>query len=267
MSVGGALGARSRTRRRAIRPRRRFTPRLRLVLAAALALAALLFGGWMWLRGSSLVGVEHVTITGEGGADAAAIRSALRSAARNMTTLDVQVAQLRIAVSPFPEVKSLRVSTQFPHGMVIHVIEQLPVAAVAVAGRMVPVAADGTLLRNSSASGLPLIPLSVPPVGRRLTEGSAPQEVALLAAAPYRMLSQISQVTTAGGHGLVAELRNGPSLYFGDATQLRAKWIAATEVLADSGSAGASYIDITDPTRPAAGAGSTAASTASSTGG
>ena len=44
----------------------------------------------------------------------------------------------------------------------------------------------------------------------------------------------------------MAQLRNGPSIYFGDATQLGAKWTAAAEVLADSGSAGAAYIDVTD---------------------
>jgi hypothetical protein len=54
----------------------------------------------------------------------------------------------------------------------------------------------------------------------------------------------------------VAQLRNGPSIYFGDANQLAAKWSAAVAVLADSGSAEAVYIDVTDPQRPAAGAGS-----------
>jgi hypothetical protein len=50
------------------------------------------------------------------------------------------------------------------------------------------------------------------------------------------------------------QLRSGPSVYFGDSADLDAKWLAATEVLADPGSAGASYIDVTDPSRPAAGA-------------
>ena len=44
-------------------------------------------------------------------------------------------------------------------------------------------------------------------------------------------------------------------MYFGDAPSARAKWLAAAAVLADPGSAGASYIDVTDPVRPAAGAG------------
>jgi hypothetical protein len=75
-----------------------------------------------------------------------------------------------------------------------------------------------------------------------------------LAAAPAPFLARISQVTTVAGHGLVAQVGGGPSIYFGLATDARAKWIAATEVLADPGSAGAAYIDVTDPVRPAAGA-------------
>jgi cell division protein FtsQ len=230
-------------------------------MVVVVLLAGLLFGAWLWLRDSSLVAVNRVTITGVTGANAPEIRSALRSAARNMTTLDVQMAQLHTAVAPFPEVKRLRVRTAFPHRMVIEVIELRPVALVDIGNREVPVAADGTLLRAVSVSSqLPTIPLSVPPVGRRLSEGRAAESVALLAAAPNRLLAKVEQATIIAGHGLVAQLRGGPSLYFGDATQLGAKWAAVSEVLADPGSSGASYIDVTDPGRPAAGAGGTAQS-------
>lgn len=232
---------------------------MRLIAALVLMLGVLLAGAWFWLRDSSLVSVERVSVTGESGPDASAIRSALISAARNMTTLDVQMGQLRTAVYPFPAVKDLQVSTQFPHGMRIRVIEQLPVAAILVGGRRITVAADGTLLHDLAAtSSLPLVPLSVPPGGPRLTDASAVGAVALLAAAPYQLLSRISEVTTVAGHGLVAQVRGGPSIYFGDAAQSRAKWTSAAAVLADPSSAGAVYIDVTDPMRPAAGAGTSA---------
>lgn len=214
----------------------------------------------MWLRDSSLVSVEHVKISGVQGADAASIRSALRSAAESMSTLDVQVGRLRTAVAPFPEVKDLEVATQFPHGMSIRVIVRRPVGLIQLPGRDVAVAADRTLLRGASlASQLPVIPASVPPVGRRLTDASAAREVAVLAAAPAGLLSRIGQVTSVAGHGPVAQMRSGPSIYFGDAAQLGRKWTAATEVLADPSSAGASYIDVTDPEHPAAGATTTPA--------
>jgi len=259
MSFGRALtrsrpGAVPRRGRRSARRRVRLSPsRLPIVLAVIVGLGLALAGAWLWVRDSSLVAVERVSVTGETGPDAGAIRSALVAAARSMTTLDVQMSQLHNAVSPFPEVKGLRVSSQFPHGMRIRVIEELPVAVVQVDGRQVAVGSDGALLHDVSGATLPLIPLGVPPGGPRLTEPSALQAVSLLGAAPYQMLPRVSQVTMVPGHGLVAQLRGGPSIYFGDGSRLHAKWLAATEVLADPGSVGASYIDVSDPMRPAAG--------------
>jgi cell division protein FtsQ len=236
------------------------------LLLGLVALVLLLGLAWLWLRDSALVSVDRVTVTGARGPDAAAIRRALASAARGMTTLDLNTGQLRTAVSPYPEVKGLKVTTQLPHGIRIQVIEQLPVAQVLVAGRAEPVAADGTVLRSSAAAAsLPAIALSVPPGGPRLTETAALDSLKVLGAAPYRMLAKISRVGTLSGHGLVAQLRNGPAIYFGDSRDLSSKWTAAMAVLADPGSAGASYIDVTDPARPAAGATSTASTSSTST--
>jgi len=233
--------------------RTRSLVRSRRLLAALAALVAL-GGAWLWLRDSSLVSVERVTVSGLHGPDAGRIRSALSGAARSMTTLDVREDALRTAVAPYPVVKDLQVSTQLPHGLRIRVIEQIPVAVVSVAGRPLPVAGDGTLLHDVAPAGtLPSIPLSVPPGGARLSDPTALHAVQLLAGAPYQFLGHISQVSSSGTHGLVAALRNGPSIYFGNAGQLDEKWTAAVAVLGDGGSAGASYIDVSDPARPVAG--------------
>jgi cell division protein FtsQ len=224
------------------------------MLLALLVVILLLAGVWLWLRDSSLVAVRKVRVIGASGPDAAQIQSALTAAARNMTTLDVNMKQLRTAAAPYPVVKRLDVHTQFPHGMRIQVIEQVPVAVVDAGGRRTAVAGDGTLLHDAAANTtLPTIPLQVVPGGTHVT-GYALSEVKLLAAAPYTLVSKVETVADGPAHGLVAKLRNGPSIYFGDSTRLGAKWTAAAEVLADSRSAGAVYIDVTDPGRPAAGA-------------
>ena len=241
--------------RRARSRRRRVGRRTRLSLLCLAVLLALLGASWLWFRDSSLVAVDHVTVRGETGLDSGQIRSALIAAARNMTTLDVRMGRLRTAVAPYPVVRDLKVSAQFPHGMRIEVIERSPVGAVLVGGRSLAVAGDGTLLYDVPVpSSLPVIPLPVPPGGKRVTDGRGRDEVALLAAAPQPLLAKVSQVSTDGSHGLVAQIRGGPSVYFGAATQLQAKWVSAAAVLADPGSAGAQYIDVTDPQRPAAGA-------------
>src|SRR5947209_2262835 len=225
------------------------------VIAALLVTGALLACGWLWVRDSSLVAVRNVTIVGASGPDAAPIRSALTVSARSMTTLDVRIGSLRTAVAPYPVVKDLKVTTHFPHGIRIRVIEEVPIAAVSDGGRAIAVAGDGTLLHDVAPSGsLPVIPLSVPPGGAKVTERGAAEAVALLAAAPYAVLARVSQATTLPGHGLTAQLRSGPSIYFGDSSRLRAKWLAAIAVLGDPGSAAAPYVDVTDPQRPVSGA-------------
>jgi cell division protein FtsQ len=240
--------ARRVRRRRLPRPGPRF-------LAAMLAVGALAAGGWVWLRNSPLVAVRSVSIAGVSGPDAGQIRAALRSAALSMTTLDVRLGSLRTAVAPYPVVKHLHVSTDFPHGMRIDVVEQVPVAVVSAAGHQVTVSADGTLLRDAAVTGpLPTIALDVVPGGTRVS-GTALGEVRLLAAAPYALLAKVAGVSSDATHGLIAQLRNGPKLYFGAGDQLAEKWAAAAAVLADPSSAGADYIDVSDPSGPAAGTG------------
>ncbi len=272
--VTGSGRSSSAARRRgsgpSVRGRRRRYRRLRLphpgprVLAALAAALVILGGVYLWLRDSSLVAVQTVRVIGVSGPDSVQIRAALATAARNMTTLDVQLGQLQSAVRPYPVVKHLEVSTQFPHRMQIRVIEKVAVATILAGGRRTPVSSDGTLLRGvSNADALPTITLGVPPGGARLS-GYALSEVQLLAAAPYPLLDRIRTVSDGPAHGLTVELRSGPSLYFGSTGRLGAKWTAATAVLGSSYSAGAMYVDVTDPKRPAAGAG--ADSTAPATG-
>lgn len=244
--------------------RRRLTvpPSRRRLLAGAVALIALLAGAWLWLRDSSLVAVRHVSVSVQSGPEAQRIRSSLLAAARTMTTLDVRMGELRTAVAPYPVVKDLRVSPQFPHGMQIRVVEQVPVAQLSARGRPVAlVASDGTILHDGAPAGtLPVIAVAAPPGGSRVSDHDALSAAALLGAAPYELLARVAQVSTVASHGLVAQLRAGPSIYFGDNTTPRAKWLAALAVLADSGSAGAGYVDVTDPGRPAAGVASSGGS-------
>ncbi len=48
-------------------------------------------------------------------------------------------------------------------------------------------------------------------------------------------------------------MRSGLLAYFGDASRPHAKWLSLARVLADSSCAGASYVDVRLPERPAAG--------------
>ncbi len=233
--------------------------RLRNALIAVLVALPLLAGGWLLLRDSSLVAVGRVQISGVRGADAGGIDAALSSAARRMTTLDVNVRELRAAVAPFRVVRDLSVSTSFPHGLRIHVLEQPPVAALTVAGVRTAVAADGEVLGPGLLSALlPAISggwasgHSLAPTGQ-VEDAAVRAELRVLGAAPHTLLGWVERVFTAGREGLTVAMRGGLLLYFGDATRPHAKWLSAARVLADPSSAGASYVDVRAPERPAAG--------------
>jgi cell division protein FtsQ len=212
-------------------------------------------GGWLLLRNSPLVSVERVRVIGVHGASASAIESALGDAARHMSTLDVHIGALRAAVARYPVVRDLRVSSSFPHGLRIRVIEQLPVAALTVGGARTAVAADGVVLGPALLSGsLPAVAgTTVEPVaGQRVGDAGLLADLAVLGVAPAPLAHLTTRVYM-GPKGLTVTMHNGLQVYFGDASTPRAKWLSLARVLADPSSAGASYVDVRLPERAAAG--------------
>jgi cell division protein FtsQ len=242
-------------RRAAARAVRRLSPRLkRRLIALALACLALAAGYQFWLRDSSLVAVEHVEVTGVTSSDAARVRAAITSAARDMTTLHVDREALDRAVAGYPVVRKLEVAPDFPHGLSVHVIEYEPAAiAVSDAGH-VPVAGDGTILRGVAVKGnLPTVDVDGALGTAFLLDRTARGAAAVAGGAPAVLRARIEDVQRRSDDGYVAELRDGPELIFGAATRLRAKWAAAARVLADLEARGATYVDLRIPSRPAVG--------------
>ena len=226
-------------------------PRLRrrvfMVLAACLVLAA---GFQFWLRDSTLVAVEDVKVTGLTTKDAARVRASLVSAAHTMTTLHVDQTELEDAIAAYPVVRALHVEADFPHKLEIHVIEHRPAAMIGG----LPVAGDGTILRGLPVEGsLPEIDLSGKLNGDRLSDPASLHAARVAGGAPAPIRGRLERISIRSEEGIVVELRDGPELYFGNATRVRAKWIAAVRILADPEAAGASYIDVRLPGRPAAG--------------
>jgi cell division protein FtsQ len=228
--------------------------RLRIALLALVAALPFLGGGWLLLRRSSFVAVHQVRITGVHGAEARAVQSALEQSAHGMSTLDVSPAALRAAVAPLRVVRSLRVVPHFPHGLVIEVSEQLPVAALTVAGVRTAVAADGVVLgpRLLSASLPTVSGWREPALGEHVSGPNLRAALSVLGAAPASLAKHVERVFV-GVKGLTVAMHNGLLVYFGDATRPHAKWLSLARVLADSSSAGAAYVDVRVPGHPAAG--------------
>ncbi len=230
----------------------------------ALVSIPLLGGGWLWLRDSSLVAVRHVHIVGVHGVESVEIRTALDAAAGRMTTMDFDVAALRSAVAQFAIVGGVRATTSFPHTVSILVTEHPPVAALVSAGQRTAVAADGTVLGPALlSSSLPVVSGAVEPApGARLREAASLAAVAVLGAAPSSLARFVARVYN-GPEGLTVAMRNGLLVYFGNAVRPHAKWLSLARVLTSPSAAGAWYVDVRLPERPAAGLSSASASSSS----
>ena len=220
--------------------------------AAVILVAGILGGGWLWARDASFARVTDVQITGTTTSEGDAVRAALERAAREMTTLRVREEVLDEAVASYRSVAGLRVRTDIPHGLRIHVLERRPVAALAGDGRRTAVSGDGIVLPGVQADDtLPSIDHPVP-AGTRIEDERARAALAVAAAAPPRLLERAEEIYF-GPEGLTADLTDGPPLVFGDGKQAAAKWAAAARVLAAPSAAGATYLDLRVLGRVAAG--------------
>jgi cell division protein FtsQ len=238
--------------RAALTPAPRTRRRLLIALVVAALLAALYF---LWLRDSSLVAVERVTVTGLTSEDADRVRVALASTAETMTTLHVDEARLRDAAAAFPVVARIEAEPDFPHAMTIHVVEHRPVAIAVQGGAKQPLAGDGSVLAGLPAAGdLPTIELAVTMPQSRLGPGAARDAARVAGAAPPVISRRVDSLAREGGaRGVVAQLEDGTELVFGEPERLVAKWAAAIRVLAEDEADGATYVDVRIPERPVAG--------------
>ncbi len=220
------------------------------LLAGALVLAAVGWLAWGWFRDSALVQVRHVKIEGVAGRDAAQIRHALEEAGLGMTTLHVRTGDLRQSVSPYASVRSLSVSTDFPSTLHVTVDQREPVAVLVAGKRRLAVAGDGTVLAGEATEKLPTLPAGAVPRDGRLA-GRARVFARVLGGAPTGVRPLFDRIFQAPD-GVRIALRDGPVIRFGSPDRLRAKWAAATRLLAARATVGARTIDVRLPERPAA---------------
>ena len=224
----------------------------RRVLLVASACLVLLAGAGLWLRDSGFFAVERVVVSGVSGPDAGKVQSALRQAARDQTTLHLDENALLQAVERYPTVGGLELDRDLPNELRITVLERRAVAVITVAGREVPLTADGRLLEGATAPGdLPALAVKRDP-GTRLSDEESKRLLAVVAAAPTPLRRKARRAYQ-GSHGLTLSMEAGPSVYFGSTRDLAAKWRAAARVLADPTTEGARYIDVRVPDRAAVG--------------
>ena len=236
------------------RPRRLPHPRLPVRWVAALAaVLVVLSAAWLWLRDSPLAEVRQIEITGLSTSQSGDVRAALHEAAMDMTTLHVREEELNDAVRRFSSVAGLRVDADFPHRLHIEVVERHPVAVVVLGGDVVPVGANGRLMRDMKPAQ-PLAEVKADRIapGDRITDPKAVRTIDVLSEAPPRLRRRVRRAFS-GPKGLTLDVRRGPQLIFGTADDAEMKWMAVARVLAEPAAAGAVYLDVRVPGRVAAG--------------
>ena len=230
-------------------------PRLRWLVVLA-AIATVLGAVYtFWFRHSDFVAVEAVRVEGidPRANDGDELAAALEEAALTLTTLDVQPEVLERAAAPFPLVADIRAEAEFPHKLTIHVVTRRPVARIGSGEDARAVDASGVILPTLDLANfdLPRLPLDEIPAHVQL-EGGVADQVAVFAAAPTPML-ELAQESRSTPEGVEVVMPGGIELRFGSPRKAADKWRAAAAILADPDLVEVGYVDLTSPSRSAAG--------------
>jgi hypothetical protein len=135
-----------------------------------------------------------------------------------------------------------------------HLAAPLATATIGTGPEAIAVGPSGEVLAwlpVPEDASLPVLPISEPPQGGRLS-GPVLEQAVVLGAAPAKLRPYIES-SYLGESGIDVKLRSGIELRFGDASQAALKWKAAAAVLADPTIEALDYVDLHAPRRPAVG--------------
>lgn len=221
-----------------------------LALVAGMALVGLALLGLMGLDRTGAFGVDRVAVVGAKGETAAAVRRAALSTVGPASMLTVEPAHVAAAVAALPGIRAAEVDRAFPGTLRIRVERERPVALAPTGKGLVLVAASGRVLgKPAGRTQLPVIssaPSDIPGAGGRITAPGVLEQIAL-AAVPTRTVKL--QAIGRGEDGIVARLKGGGEVRFGDGSDLPVKVKVARAVMRRADGA-FSYVDVTVPTAP-----------------
>ncbi len=224
----------------------------RSLIVGGLILLALCAAYLLWFRNSSFVAVEEVGVRGiEGHPE---LEQPLVAAARQQSTLNVDVAALERAVASEPAVRGISAEVDFPDRLDLEVDLRSPVGYVRSEG--VVVAADGVILEQAKRppDGLAVVDVNGGERGRGGSVGGEGLALArVLGAAPAALLAEADSIVLDAELGVLVDLGPGIELRFGSKGDAEKKWAAAAAILADRKLEGAAYIDLSVPERAVVG--------------
>ena len=233
-----------RSRRRFARRqwRRRWLAwRYLLVLVLLLAIVG---GGVYAVWFSAWLAVEDIDVSGAETVEASDIRA--RSGideGEPLVSVDLATAERRIGA--LAVVRSVSVTRQWPHGVLISIVERVPIAVVEIGGRLRGMDADGVVFRDykKAPPGLPRVTTSIGTTSAALREAGK-----VIAALPQELSLRVDhvQVTTVDQISLV--LKDGRVVSWGSADESDRKAEVLAVLLA---TVQAPFYDVSVPSKPA----------------
>lgn len=198
--------------------RRRWSQRWRRwrgLLAALLVLAVVLAGVWA-VYFSDLLSVDRVEVVGTSTLDPAAVgATADVPLGGALATVDLDAARLRVGA--LAQVRSVDVTRQWPHTVVVRIEERTPVAAVSLSGELRGLDEDGVVLDALASQDPAATTLPTVEAGREVTSAAMAEAAHVVAALPADLVGRVDHVEVATIDQISLELSDGRTVQWGSA--------------------------------------------------
>ena len=224
-------------------------------LAIGIGLLVACAGAYVIARETPIFALQKIEVQGASPPLAGQIRSALEPlTGESLVAFDSSAAARRLAV--LPQVAQAHFDRDFPHTLRVTVRVEEPVALLREASSAWLVSASGRVLQELRGGSYPVLPRIWLGAGTDVTVGTPVDSTADLVRiasllTQYRLPERVLSVQQGSDGGLALELRGGREVRLGDTSNLPAKLAVTAAILPRA--AGASYVDVSVPTRAVAG--------------
>lgn len=207
-------------------------------IITAVTIVVLGSGAWV-LYGTSVLGVDRITVTGAGFVGEAAVRDAAGvSVGTPLASIDTSDVAAR--VEKLPGVRVARVRRDWPGTLIISITRRTAVAAAPVGSTYVLLDASGVAFRTVSvAPDVTLISLATP--GR--DDPATLSALSVLRSLPPQIRDQLMSMTAASSADITLLLQSHRTVIWGDSSDNVAKGRVATSLLLRPGT----VIDVSAP--------------------
>lgn len=204
---------------------RRFTARRRAttgrwrtrLLVAVVAVAAIVITGW-FLASSSLFALRYVTVEGTSRLTPHEVLTAA-GVREGSSLVSLNPGAVARRVERLTPVAVAQVSRNWPHGLVIHVVERRPAGVVISAGSVELLDATGVAFASAPSAPHGLVTVDVPDPVPGPGEAAARTAMRVLAQLPKAVRAQVNSVTARSVDSVSVHLTDGRTVIWGSAAE------------------------------------------------